>query len=65
MPIRPPPITYRCPECGWYKTVHPRSDVLTPREILLGRCPRCGHQHLVEKRGGESPWERFLRALTD
>ena len=30
MPIKPRPFTFVCGECGWKKTVAPRSDVLGP-----------------------------------
>lgn len=41
MPIRPFPVTYHCPRCGWSKTVHPRSDALIPGEFF-DVCPDCG-----------------------
>ncbi|ADC64175.1 conserved hypothetical protein (plasmid) [Allochromatium vinosum DSM 180] len=45
MPIRPQPRTYRCPQCGWSTTVHPKSDALKPSEYF-SECPSCGHQDL-------------------
>ena len=43
MPIRPPPRLFRCPACGWSKTVAPRSDALGPDHDILHSCPKCGH----------------------
>ena len=42
MPIRPRPITYRCPKCQWSKTIQPRSDARMPGD-RVDTCPRCGH----------------------
>lgn len=52
MPIRPHPhtytytYTYTCPQCGWSKTVAPRSDALGPGD-QFSRCPACGNASLV------------------
>lgn len=61
MPVRPMPISFECPECGWTKTIEPLSDVLI--EAPMGVCPKCGHQHLVAKRISFSPV--VLSALTN
>ena len=45
MPIRPGPITFSCPACGWSKIVAPRSDALKPGEYF-DKCPVCGHEEL-------------------
>lgn len=45
MPIRPQPRIYSCPQCGWSKTVAPRSDALMPGDVYV-RCPSCGHAPL-------------------
>lgn len=45
MPIRPEPIAFSCPACGWSKTVAPRSDALKPGEYF-DKCPVCGHEEL-------------------
>ena len=39
MPVRPPPMTFRCTACGWSKTIVPRSDAL---HIYFKQCPDCG-----------------------
>ena len=51
MPIRPPPRLFRCPACGWSKTVAPRSDALTPADYFSS-CPACGHAALDAKAAG-------------
>ena len=38
MPVRPSPMTYRCPSCGWSKTTAPKSDALLPGEFFT-KCP--------------------------
>ncbi|PKN49387.1 MAG: hypothetical protein CVU58_03885 [Deltaproteobacteria bacterium HGW-Deltaproteobacteria-16] len=45
MPIRPMPVTYRCPSCGWSKTTAPKSDALLPGDFFT-KCQRCGHSPL-------------------
>lgn len=45
MPIRPSPLRYTCPACGWSKTVAPQSDALGPGDFY-GACPRCHHSPL-------------------
>ena len=51
MPIRPTPIHYACPACGWSKTVAPRSDALMPGDYFSA-CPDCGHANLQTKTAG-------------
>ena len=46
MPIPSRPHSYRCPTCGWTKTVVPRSDVLMPGIDHFDACPACGHRPL-------------------
>ncbi len=46
MPIPLPPRHYRCPACGWSKTVVPDSDVLMPGHNYFSACPKCGHAPL-------------------
>jgi predicted SprT family Zn-dependent metalloprotease len=45
MPMKPRLFTYVCEECGWKKTVAPRSDAMTPGE-WLDRCLKCGSKAL-------------------
>lgn len=49
MPIKPHPMTYVCEDCGWKKTVAPRSDALGPGE-WFARCPACGSEALTLRR---------------
>ncbi|WP_429020515.1 hypothetical protein [Aeromonas allosaccharophila] len=46
MPIQPPPSTYRCPTCGWHKTVVPKSDVMVRGHTWFEACPECHHAPL-------------------
>ncbi|RMX09514.1 hypothetical protein EBQ24_06350 [Allofranklinella schreckenbergeri] len=46
MPVKPPPCTYRCPACGWSKTVSPASDALIRGVDSFDRCPRCDNRQL-------------------
>ncbi|BBU05660.1 hypothetical protein WP9W18E04_29990 [Aeromonas veronii] len=46
MPVPPPPTTFRCPKCGWHKTVPPKSDVLVHGYSWFDSCPECGHKSL-------------------
>jgi len=41
MPIPPPPFTLRCPDCGWSRTVIPRSDALFKGIDWFECCPQC------------------------
>jgi predicted RNA-binding Zn-ribbon protein involved in translation (DUF1610 family) len=43
--IKPLPKTYHCPQCGWSKTIDPRSDALLPSEYVE-HCPQCNNQHI-------------------
>jgi len=60
MPLRPPAVVYRCPQCGWKKFSHPQSDALMPGDVIH-RCPVCGHFNL-ETRLAE-PLDVFLHSL--
>lgn len=51
MPVKPRPFTYVCDECGWRKTVAPRSDALQPGE-WLDRCSKCGGRALTIQAAG-------------
>lgn len=46
MPIPFPPTTFRCPKCGWHKTVVPKSDVLMRGYSWFESCPECDHASL-------------------
>ena len=49
MPIRPLPRLFRCPACGWSKTVTPASDALVRGRDHFDACPQCGHAPLSSK----------------
>ena len=49
MPVRPQPMTYKCPNCGWKATTAPKSDVLEPGDYY-SECPRCHFKELEVKR---------------
>ena len=51
MPIRPLPRLFRCPACGWSKTVAPRSDALGPGDFY-DACPQCQHSPLESQPAG-------------
>lgn len=40
MPIKPSPIRYKCPKCGWSKVFAPKSDALV--EMPPKVCEKCG-----------------------
>jgi len=63
MPIPPRPHAYRCPACGWSKTVVPRSDVLMPGIDHFDACPACGHRPLETQIA--SPARAALAGLAD
>ena len=46
MPIAPPPSTFRCPKCGWHKTVAPKSDVMVRGHSWFESCHECHHAPL-------------------
>ncbi|MEW6552223.1 MAG: hypothetical protein AB1389_08870 [Campylobacterota bacterium] len=39
--IPPPPFKYVCPQCGYSKIVKPKSDVIDPKDMIVGFCPKC------------------------
>jgi phage FluMu protein Com len=46
MPIRPPALEIRCPQCGWQQVWQPASDALTTTDLPPESCPRCKHAEL-------------------
>lgn len=47
MPVRPDPLEFYCPLCGWKFLWQPASDALTqpsPKE-----CPKCGCSNLESR----------------
>ncbi len=61
MPMPPPPFTTRCLDCGWKKTIAPRSDLLLLGHDWFERCPRCSGQRLT--RSTASPAAAWLARL--
>lgn len=47
MPTPCPPATFRCPQCGWHKTVIANSDVMLPGHTWFEACPECHHAPLT------------------
>ena len=45
MPVRPMPLTYKCPKCHWQATTSPKSDVIGPGDRYT-ECPRCHYATL-------------------
>lgn len=63
MPIKPPPRTYVCSNCGWRKTVAPQSDVRLPSDFV-SKCQQCGNTALkVEAVNFSSLMSTFLGKL--
>lgn len=63
--MRPPePYTYHCPDCGWRKTLAPKSDALMPGEVF-SRCANCTGENLRREQatGLERALTRFRRRL--
>lgn len=46
MPVQPPPLEIRCPQCGWQQVWHPASDALTATDLPPACCPRCNYADL-------------------
>lgn len=46
MPIRPPALEIRCPQCGWRQVLKPASDALAATDLPPECCPRCKHADL-------------------
>ena len=46
MPVKPNPYKLVCPHCGHTKIVSPRSDVLSPKDLIdmSSICPKCKGQ---------------------
>ena len=64
MPVKPPPITYRCAQCGWTKTVRPRSDALGPGDFF-DSCPKCGSDDIQRSTGRDSLLSNIRVVLED
>lgn len=50
MAIRPQPMLYRCPKCGWNEVYAPSSDALL--QLPWEECPKCGCEELERKPAG-------------
>ena len=55
MPIAPKPYKLKCPQCGYSKTVHPKSDVVNGLEDWP-ICPKCNSKMDREKLTGISKY---------
>lgn len=62
MPMPPPPFTTRCLDCGWKKTIAPRSDLLLLGHDWFERCPRCSSGQRLT-RSTASPAAAWLARL--
>ena len=60
MPIRPAPLTFDCPTCGWRQTTAPDSDVIAPGDFF-SCCSECGNRDLLVS--AASPWAAWLARL--
>ena len=60
MPIKPRPSTFVCMDCGWKKTVAPKSDALRPGEYF-SRCPLCESEAIRQQPAGylEALWAQI------
>ena len=55
--IKPLPFIIKCPQCGWSKTIYPKSDVMDMSwGIKYITCPQCG---------AETTRETNTESLTD
>jgi len=61
MPIRPQPVSIRCPHCDWHAVWQPRSDALSHNDLPPERCPRCGTDELAADPA--VPIDRLLSTL--
>ncbi len=52
MPIPAPPSVYHCSDCGWHKTVPPKSDNLVTGYDCFTECPKCGSKALKRTPAG-------------
>lgn len=46
MPVRPNPYKLVCPNCGYSKVVSPKSDALSPKDLMSMSpiCSKCKEQ---------------------
>ena len=46
MPVQPKPYKLVCPKCGFSKVVAPKSDALSPKDLISMSpvCPKCKEQ---------------------
>ena len=51
MPVQPKPYKLVCPKCGFTKIVTPKSDALSPKDLVAMSpvCSKCGEQMEKEK----------------
>lgn len=66
MPIKPPPLKIRCPQCDWQRVWQPASDALTTADLPPTCCPRCQHADLEARPASTAAalWQRLGNWLT-
>ncbi len=57
MPVRPKPMSYKCPNCNWQITTHPNSDALAPGDYY-DECPHCQCKELEV---AQASWMEVIR----
>jgi len=58
MPIPPKPFLLICPNCGYTKTITPKSDVINLADFL-SLCPKCG-KRLERREKPKGFFEKFF-----
>jgi len=62
MPIKPQPLTLKCPKCHWSKCIEPKSDLADMSwGVAYSRCPKCGEQ--TQREEGCSALERVVSGV--
>ena len=60
--VAPKPFKWVCPKCGYSKIVTPKSDVISPME-LMSHCPKCDTQ--MEKKNDIGVADLLKRIFTN
>ena len=59
--IRPPRQVLKCPQCDYVRVYHPKSDALSPKDILDRICPKCN----ISLKVSESVKDNLIATLKD